>query len=421
MKNSSSTSKSANVWTGGTRGFAMEPDACFPTDYTDARARFLATCEGLGVTTTPYPNPNRGPLNEALFTDAAWFGPADAGRVVVLVSSTHGAEGFCGCGAQMDWLTTGGPEHLPEGVAVLIVHVINPHGFAWLRRTTEEGVDLNRNWIDFEEPLPENPGFAELADVLLPREIEGPVFEAAEASIKAWRQTRDEDTFQIARGAGQYTHPGHFNFGGVEPTWARRILETIAAENRLAERDIVAVIDYHTGQGPFGYGEPICGNLPGTLGNARAKAWYGESITEPTLGTSTSVPKTGLSEYGWTRMVGESLVYVALEFGTYDPENGRRVMRQDYWLHLYGKPDWQGQETRRIKADIRKRYYPDTDDWRQMVLFRSRQIIKQALAGLTGDLSQRISLPIRDISLAQRGTRAGASEGTELPKKNGPG
>lgn len=421
MKNSSSTSKSANVWTDGTRGFAMETDACFPTDYTDARARFLATCEGLGVTTTPYPNPNRGPLNEALFTDTAWFGSADAERVIVLVSSTHGAEGFCGCGAQMDWLTTGGPEHLPEGVAVLIVHVINPHGFAWLRRTTEEGVDLNRNWIDFEEPLPENPGFAELADVLLPREIEGPVFEAAEASIKAWRQTRDEDTFQIARGAGQYTHPGHFNFGGVEPTWARRILETIAAENRLAERDIVAVIDYHTGQGPFGYGEPICGNLPGTLGNARAKAWYGESITEPTLGTSTSVPKTGLSEYGWTRMVGESLVYVALEFGTYDPENGRRVLRQDYWLHLYGKPDWQGQETRRIKADIRKRYYPDTDDWRQMVLFRSRQIIKQALAGLTGDLSQRTSLPIRDMSLAQRGTRAGASEGTELAKKNGPG
>ena len=62
----------------------------------------------------------------------------------------------------------------------------------------------------------------------------------------------------------------------------------------------------------------------------------------------------------------------------------RRVLRQDYWLHMYGKPDWHGEETRRIKADIRKRYYPDTDDWRQMVLFRSRQIIKQALAGLTG-------------------------------------
>jgi hypothetical protein len=379
----SATSQSPNVWTGGARGFAMEPEACFPNDYTDARQRFLRTCEELGIKANTYSNPNRGPLDEALFTDTAWFGPADAERVLVLVSSTHGVEGFCGCGAQMDWLLTGGPKHLPPGVAVLIVHVINPHGFAWLRRVTEEGVDLNRNWVDFDKPLPENPGFDELADVLLPHEIEGPVFEAAEASIKAWRQTRDEETFQIARGAGQHTHRGHFNFGGFEPTWARRTLETIVAENRLIERDIVAVVDYHTGQGPFGYGEPICGNLPGTIGNTRAKAWYGESVTEPTQGTSTSVPKTGLSEYGWTRMIGERLVYVALEFGTYDPENGRRVLRQDYWLHLYGKPDWHSEQTRRIKADIRKRYYPDTDDWRQMMLFRSRQIIKQALDGLT--------------------------------------
>ena len=374
-----------DVWTGGARGFAMQPEACFATDYADAKRRFLAACEGLGVKATPYANPNQGPLDEALFTDTAWFGPTDAGRVLVLVSATHGAEGFCGCGAQMDWLLTGGPGHLPEDLGVLVVHVINPHGFAWLRRTTEEGVDLNRNWVDFDEPLPENPGFAELADALVPAALDGPVFEAAEARIKAWRETRDEEIFQIARGAGQYTHPGHFNFGGFEPTWARRTMERIVARNRLAERRIVAVVDYHTGQGPFGYGEPICGNLPGTLGNARAKAWYGESVTEPTLGTSTSVPKFGLSEEGWTRMVGERLVYIALEFGTYDPENGRRVLRQDYWLHLHGKPDWHRQETQRIKAELRKRYYPDTEDWRQMVLFRSRQIIKQALAGLTGE------------------------------------
>ena len=30
-------------------------------------------------------------------------------------------------------------------LAVMMVHAINPYGFAWLRRTTEEGVDLNRN------------------------------------------------------------------------------------------------------------------------------------------------------------------------------------------------------------------------------------------------------------------------------------
>ena len=78
--------------------------------------------------------------------------------LLVTISATHGVEGFCGSGAQVDWLTLGGPEQLPAGVAALMVHAINPHGFAWLRRVTEEGVDLNRNFVDFTAPLPENAG-----------------------------------------------------------------------------------------------------------------------------------------------------------------------------------------------------------------------------------------------------------------------
>jgi beta-lactamase class A len=60
---------------------------------------------------------------------------------VVLTSATHGIEGFCGSGCQIDWLLEGGPTRLPDGVAALIVHAVNPFGFAWLRRVTEENVD----------------------------------------------------------------------------------------------------------------------------------------------------------------------------------------------------------------------------------------------------------------------------------------
>ena len=37
---------------------------------------------------------------------------------------------------------------LPD-LAVLYIHALNPHGFSFWRRVTQEGVDLNRNFHDF--------------------------------------------------------------------------------------------------------------------------------------------------------------------------------------------------------------------------------------------------------------------------------
>ncbi|MBM3573105.1 MAG: DUF2817 domain-containing protein, partial [Alphaproteobacteria bacterium] len=157
--------------------------SCFARDYAEARAKFRDRAAASGGRLKTYLNPNRGPHGEELATDAAWFGREDAARVLVTISATHGAEGFCGSGGQVDWLAAGGAKELPREVAALFVHAINPHGFAWLRRVTEEGVDLNRNYIDFAKPLPRNPGYDELCDAFLPSAIDGPVFAAAEAKL----------------------------------------------------------------------------------------------------------------------------------------------------------------------------------------------------------------------------------------------
>jgi len=361
--------------------------ACFAPDYARARERFVDLARRQAATDARYyANPNLGPAGEALGTDVQWFGPADADRVLVTISATHGVEGFSGSGAQCDWLAGARPGWLPAGVAALFIHAINPHGFAWLRRVTEEGVDLNRNFIDFDQPAPENPGYDALAEDLVPPELSGPRFEAAEARIAIYRETHGEVAFQVARCGGQYRHPGGMFHGGTAPTWSRRTVESILADFRLAGRRQVAVIDFHTGLGPYGYGEPICAHALDAPAVDRARAWYGPSLTEPNRGTSSSVPKVGTSELGWERSLGDAVTYVALEFGTFAPEAGRRALREDHWLHLHAAPDgaidWNGAETRRIKARIKRHYFPATPDWLQMVLFRSRQVIAQGLAGL---------------------------------------
>ena len=52
-------------------------------------------------------NPASGFHGEELSIDYAWFGASDAPKVLVLISGTHGAEGFCGSGCQVGWLSEG--------------------------------------------------------------------------------------------------------------------------------------------------------------------------------------------------------------------------------------------------------------------------------------------------------------------------
>src|SRR5215469_7460690 len=144
---------------------------CFSATYAEARAKFCEAAAAQGGAIRSRLNPHRkGPNGELLYLDTARFGPSDAANMLVMISSTHGVEGHCGSGAQIAWLRTGGAARLPANTGVLIVHAINPYGFAWTRRVNEDNVDINRNFVDHDKAYPANDGYAVLADAVLPRE-----------------------------------------------------------------------------------------------------------------------------------------------------------------------------------------------------------------------------------------------------------
>lgn len=354
----------------------------FADSYSEARRKFLLAAEFSGAFIASYRNPNEGPEGEELVCDCAWIGPKNAAKVLVTISATHGVEGFCGSGAQVDWLL-GADEATSGGeTAALHIHAINPHGFAWQRRVTEEGCDLNRNYVDFAQPLPENPGHDELVDALVPASLDQETLAAAAEKIRDFRAAHGEKAFQTARKAGQYRHAHSMFFGGFGPSWARLTLERIISEFGLPGRALVGVVDYHTGLGPFGYGEPICAHGPHSLGMTRVMEMYGQSVGVPELGTSSSIPLHGTSRELWDALLGDRYTYVALEYGTYSQDRGLIALREDHWLHNQGPVDWTAAETRRIKRQIRDHYFPDMDDWKEMVLWRSRQILRQTLSGI---------------------------------------
>src|SRR5258706_7457011 len=104
---------------------------CFSESYAEARAKFCGAAASAGGSLRPWLSPHaRGRTGELLYLDTARFGAADAANMLVLISSTHGVEGHCGSGAQIAWIRTGGPAALPAGTGALLVHAINPYGFA---------------------------------------------------------------------------------------------------------------------------------------------------------------------------------------------------------------------------------------------------------------------------------------------------
>jgi len=104
---------------------------------TEARRIFHAAAKNADAVLGEYRHPLPGPCGEALFTDTALLGNSNAERLVIVSSGVHGVEGFCGSACQIALLHSG----LLAGAkscAILLVHALNPFGFAHLRRTNEE-------------------------------------------------------------------------------------------------------------------------------------------------------------------------------------------------------------------------------------------------------------------------------------------
>jgi hypothetical protein len=348
----------------------------FADTYFEARRKFLAVAPEAKA----YLCSAKGPGGEALSTDIAWHGPADARKVLVLVSATHGAEGYLGSASQIAFLKAGLHERLPPSTAVLLVHALNCWGMAWDFQSTAEGVNLNRNFIDFSKPVPENPGFEEIATHLVPEDMSPAGLKRAEEALAAFRARVGEWPYQKARKGGQYTRPGGMLYGGKEPTEARRVLEQAAQDYGLASREEVVIIDYHSGIGPYGYGEPQCEQPSGLDGYARAQRIFGVSVTSPDVGNSSSVAIVGSQDDYWERLLGDRHTYIAIEYGTYGTDNGRERMRDELWLFSYRPDLMDAPRGREIRSAVKTHWYPQHDDWKEMVTWRSHQLHRQALA-----------------------------------------
>ncbi len=345
-------------------------------DYQQARTEFLDAAARLDARISHYEHPLTGPDGGNLATDVAVLGSPDAKRRLLVISGTHGVEGFGGSLCETAWLRDG--VVVPDDVAVVVIHALNPYGFAWIRRVNEDNVDLNRNGVDFGAPLPENPGYDELADALVPPVWDDATRDATTTRLLDFAGREGFDGLQAAVSSGQYRHPLGIFYGGRDRTWSHRTLEAIVrAEVSGAAR--VGIIDLHTGLGEFGHGELIASHPDAAARIELDRCFDGYVI--PSEGTSVSADISGDvldSMEGW--LAGTPVAGVAIEWGTVDIVSVSDALRADAWLHGYADPC--GPESGPIKEQLRAAFAPDDPQWASLVVDRFVEVRDRALDGL---------------------------------------
>ncbi len=310
--------------------------------------------------------------NLVLGTDTIWIGPEDASNVIVLISGTHGVEGFCGSAIQQFFLSQLCEELIPKDTAILLVHSLNPWGMQWARRCDASGIDLNRNFVDYKNVESLDPEYEGILATLMSSKNR---YQEMQTQSEKWGQQNFDRIFS----GGQYVHKWAPFFGGQSPAHGRKVIEKLINEYDLPNRNTM-VIDLHTGLGPWAFGELISDHPVDSHGNKQAKEVFGPAIANAHEGASFSVPKAGLLDYCFHQFMDKKGFFLTLEFGSYGSAALFEVLLSD---HVY----WREQPPCSIKNETYQFYRermiehfcPKDLLWQQAVLFKAWQVFDRLI------------------------------------------
>jgi hypothetical protein len=286
---------------------------------------------------------------------------------------------------------------LPGDAAILIVHVLNPYGMAWLRRVNENNVDLNRNFFGPGEKVPRPPDAYEELDKLLnpttPPSRDLFYLRAGRLVVR-----RGMRTLRQTVAGGQYFNPRGLFFGGKGLEQGPVKFQEYFA-GRLASVERLLTIDIHTGLGRFGDDRLLVDAAPERIRvNQKMREVFGERVQLlDTRGVAFEVRGAQYSMY--YRLLPRADVYFAAqEFGTYHALRVVAALRAENRWHHYGA----GAVDHPTKAKLRDVFNPNDSGWRRLILQRGQEVIDQGLslafapdsAGLYSTPNASSTLPI---------------------------
>jgi hypothetical protein len=354
--------------------------ASFNTDYHAAREGFLHAARAAGAQLDAHRCPKAGPGGEPLFMDAAYLGPPEPRRLLVVTSGMHGCEGFAGSAVQIDALRRGVSI---DGAGVLFVHALNPFGMAWLTVENEDLIDPNRNFIDYDQPAPQNELYDEVHAFAAPATLFGPAREASDGAYRRYIDQYGLARYTQAALNGQRHRPGAYSFAGQQPIWTNTTIRRVLA-GKLAGATRSLLIDIHTGYGPRGAGLLLWDNRNAKPGAAeRAEHFFGTLVRLHTPEFMYSPSGAFIAAFPEMAAHAETLAF-ALEYGTEPPDRMLQVLRDCYWLQTSANAEDRRLYGPAIQAEMAACFSPTDFAWRSAILSRGREVLMHGRDWLTG-------------------------------------
>jgi hypothetical protein len=354
----------------------------FSGSYAEARAKFIAAASAANARIYNYGRSDlEGREGERLTCDVAVLGEDTTEMAVIVITGTHGIEGYCGSAILHRWLISQVGNTLDKSIKIVLVHAINPWAFSHNTRTTENNVDLNRNFLlnraSFERL---NPSYDKLMPFLHVKTY------SADQNLtnhRAYKAFLDQHGWYIENEMlqGQTHRADGLFYAGKQPEWANHTFRKIINDH-LSSANTIGFVDWHTGVGSYGEVVHLIFDDVGSAEHAAASQWWGNVATDGGAFNSGTVPKyEGLlckairQELAKPRIAGG-----VIEFGTADDYGMFRADCLDRWLRFEGREDKQYSQ---FRDDYRSANCPSDVAWRRLVLREGPIKIDQLIHGVS--------------------------------------
>lgn len=357
----------------------MTPDS-FSDSYAEARGKFLAAASDAHARLHSYGRDDlKGSQGEHLACDVAVLGAESADRAAIAITGTHGIEGFGGSAVLHRWLTSRFDGAKLDDIKLVLVHAINPWAFSHQSRTTENNVDLNRNFIrDNVGYERQNAGYDALAPFL---HIDPSDADRCLETYRGYKNHLEQNGWHLENEMleGQCHRPDGICYAGKAPEWSNLLFRRILNEH-LSTAGTVGFIDWHTGVGSFGEIVYLIFDDRGTPEHAAAAGWW-DCMDDKAAFHSGSTPKyRGLlcqairQELPAARIAG-----AVVEFGTCDEYADFRANCLSRWLRFEGAGDPCFAQFRRAYKNA---MIPEDLSWRRTVLREGPRIMDRLIEGV---------------------------------------
>lgn len=349
----------------------------FKNTYEGARDFFLKSSQEVCADLNSHALSATGTHGEALTIDVASIGSRNPKKTILVTTGLHGIEGFTGSAILTSCLNKikSSPVNL-DSTAIVLVHALNPYGFSWKRRTNENNVDLNRNFIlETQEFIGASSDLKKIPWLQHPVSPNNVFFNIELKTL----ETIFRYGFKTLRNAlllGQFEYPRGLFFGGKKYEESCLILQkNIDTWTRHAPK--ILHIDFHTGIGKNG----TCHLLTFAPVNAKQTTWlrtqFGQEVTALGNGLLSGGKPDGIM-VDWVAHHFESqkkdYAHLVAEFGTYPATRTFKSLYQENRFHNHP-----GNKRDATKKDLMEVFNPSDPAWRNHCVTEGVKLISQAI------------------------------------------